>query len=169
MRYLDLIDTHTPGPRYDVTPLFADPTAFQALVADLARPFDAAGLDVVAGIDALGFILGTAVAWRLGKGLVPIRKAGKLPVPALRQEFVDYTGQAKALELRPDLIRPGRRVLIVDEWVETGAQMEAAAGLIERAGGRVAGLAAIQMDDSPRAAALRARYVCHTVWEEPAA
>lgn len=167
MGYLDLIDTRTPGPRYDVTPLFANAAAFRALAEDLARPFAAAGVDAVAGIDALGFILGTAVAWRLGTGLVAIRKAGKLPVPVLRQDFVDYTGQAKALELRPDVIRAGGRYLIVDEWIETGAQVEAAAALLERAGGQVAGLAAINMDDSPRAAALRARYLCHTVWEEP--
>lgn len=100
MRYLDLSDTRTPGPRYDVTPLFAAPAAFRALAADLARPFAAAGLEAVAGINAPGFILGTASAWRLGTGLADRRQAGRLPVPALRQEVVDDAGRAKALELR---------------------------------------------------------------------
>jgi adenine phosphoribosyltransferase len=105
----------------------------------------------------------------LGTGLVPIRKAGELPVPALRQDFVDYTGQTKALELRTEVLRPGTRCLVVDEWAETSTQWEAAAVLIERAGSQVAGLAAINMDAGPRVAALRTRYFCHTVWKAPAA
>lgn len=169
MNYLALIDTRTTGNRYDVTPLFADPAAFAALVADLVRPFDAAAVDVVAGIDALGFILGAAVAWQLGKGFVPVRKGGRLPVAADEVEFVDYTRQPKTLALRRDALRPGARVLVVDEWVETGAQMSAAVTLLERAGGVIIGLAAICIDDGPRTQALRARYHCHSVWKEPEA
>ena len=163
--YLRLIDTHTPGPRCDVTPLFADPQAFAALVADLCAPFDPAGIDLVAGIDALGFILGTAIALRLGKGFIPIRKGGKLPVSADQVAFVDYSGQPKALELRQGSLQPGYRVLLVDEWLETGAQMQAAAALVERAGGVVAGIAAINMDDNPGVRELKARYKCVAVWE----
>ena len=85
--YLRLIDTQTPGPRCDVTPLFADPQAFAALVADLCAPFMEGEIDRVAGIDALGFILGTAMALHLKKGFVPIRKGGKLPVAVSRAEF----------------------------------------------------------------------------------
>jgi adenine phosphoribosyltransferase len=123
----------------------------------LAAPFRGE-VDAVAAIDALGFVLGTAVALELGVGVVAVRKGGKLPVSALREEFVDYSGEAKALELRPDLLKQGQRVLIVDEWVETGTQVRAAAALIERAGSVVAGFATINIDRNARTDGLRSRY-----------
>jgi adenine phosphoribosyltransferase len=159
--YRDLIDQNTSGNRCDVTPLFADHDAFVALVEDLARPFNNPAPDLVAGIDALGFILGAALALRLDKGFVPLRKGGKLPVAVDIADFVDYTGQQKRLELRQDAIRIGERVLLVDEWIETGAQVSAAIDLIERHGGVVLGIATINMDDNPRTRALRERYTCH--------
>jgi adenine phosphoribosyltransferase len=165
MDYASLIDTRTRGPRYDVTPLFADYAAFSALVEDLGRHFDAIEFDRVAGIDALGFVLGTAMAQRFKKGLVTIRKGGKLPVEADRVEFVDYMGK-KSLELRPDLIGAGMRVLVVDEWIETGAQARAAIELIERRGGVIAGVAAICIDSNENTRWLRDRYDCHAVWKE---
>ena len=164
--YLILIDTHTSGPRCDVTPLFTNPQAFAALVADLCAPFEASEIDSVAGIDALGFILGTAMAIRLGKGFIPIRKGGKLPVAVSRAEFVDYSGQPKTLELRQGSIQPGQKVLVVDEWIETGAQVEAAVRLVEEAGGAVVGIATINMDDNSRVRRLRERYMCHAIWVE---
>ena len=118
--YLSLIDTNTQG-RCDVTPLFADREAFSQLAEDLAKPFLSLDIDVVVAIDALGFILGTAIAERLRVGLVPARKGGKLPVETIRETSVDYTGEEKALELRTDSMKPGADVLIVDEWIETGA------------------------------------------------
>ena len=164
--YLKLIDTQTSGNRCDVTPLFADPQALAALVTDLCAPFEAGEIDYVAGIDALGFILGTAMAVRLGKGFIPLRKGGKLPVAVSTAEFVDYSGQAKTLELRQGSIQAGDRVLVVDEWIETGAQVQAAVELIEGAGGVVAGIATINMDDNPGVRRLRERYMCHAVWVE---
>jgi len=113
--YLSLIDTSTPGPRYDVMPLFADREAFAQLADDLAKPFLGSDIDAVVAIAALGFVLGTAIAERLGVGLVRARKGGKLPVETIRETFVDYTGEEKALELRPDAPKPGAAVLIVDE------------------------------------------------------
>ena len=95
----------------------------------------------MAGIDALGFILGAAIAVRLKKGFVPIRKGGKLPVQTDVARFVDYTGQEKSLELRVGAIQPRTRVLVVDEWVETGAQVRAAIELLEKQGGVVIGVA----------------------------
>ncbi len=163
--YLRLIDTNTPGPRCDVTPLFADPEAFAELVADLCAPFEVGDIDYVAGIDALGFILGTAIAVRLHKGFIPLRKGGKLPVPVSTAEFVDYSGQRKSLELRQGSIPAGARVLVVDEWIETGAQVQAAVALVEGAGSAVAGIAAINMDDNPGVRRLKARYQCVAVWE----
>jgi adenine phosphoribosyltransferase len=162
--YLRLIDTHTPGARCDVTPLFADPEAFARLVADLSAPFQSMPLDYVAGIDALGFILGSAISLHLHKGFIPIRKAGKLPVEAAQVRFVDYTGQEKALELRRGLLPLAARVLIVDEWIETGAQVGAATRLIEAEGGIVAGIAAINIDPNPLTEGLREQYFCHALW-----
>jgi len=162
--YLRLIDTQTSGPRCDVTPLFADPAAFARLVDDLAAPFAAMPLDYVAGIDALGFILGTALALRLKKGFIPIRKGGKLPVAVARAALVDYSGQEKVLEIRQGIIRPGDRVLLVDEWIETGAQAQTAVSLVEQQNGRIAGIAAINIDANPGPARLRQNYFCHSLW-----
>ena len=164
--YLHLIDTHTAGPRCDVTPLFAHPAAFAALVGDLCLPFRSMALDYVAGIDALGFILGTAMAMALHKGFVPIRKAGKLPVETVRAACRDYTGGSKTLELRKGIILPGTRVLVVDEWVETGAQMQAAIELVEAENGIVVGIATINMDRCPLTQHLRDKYYCHCIWED---
>ena len=163
--YLSLVDRNTQG-RCDVTPLFAYREAFSQLADDLARPFLGSDIDVVVAIDALGFILGTAIAERLGVGLVPARKGGKLPVETIRETFVDYTGEEKALELRTDAVKPGAAVLIVDEWIETGAQVSAAIALVERAGARVAGVAAISIDRCPATDALREQHTVHTVWED---
>jgi adenine phosphoribosyltransferase len=162
--YLRLIDTNTTGSRCDVTPLFADPEAFAQLVTDLSHPFASTSIDYVAGIDALGFVLGAGIAMRLNKGFIPIRKAGKLPVTAIIAEFVDYTGQKKALELRRGTIKAGDRVLVVDEWIETGAQVQAAIELIEHEGGIVAGIATINIDDNPISARLREKYHCQAIW-----
>ena len=131
MTYLNLIDTRTRG-RYDVTPLFSDYQAFSKLIDDLARRFADVEIDRIAGIDALGFILGTALVFRLQKGFIPIRKGGKLPAQVERAEFVDYTKERKSLEIRSDAVTRGLKVLIVDEWIETGAQMKAAIELVER-------------------------------------
>jgi adenine phosphoribosyltransferase len=162
--YLRLIDTQTHGRRYDVTPLFADFQAFSALVEDLIHPFAEVEFDCAAGIDALGFILGAAIAVRLKKGFVPIRKGGKLPVPADVAEFVDYTGQKKSLELRIGAIQAGTRVLLVDEWVETGAQIQAAIELVEKQGGVVIGVTTTNMEDNAVTRLLRNKYHCHSVW-----
>jgi adenine phosphoribosyltransferase len=164
--YLRLIDSHTRGPRCDVTPLFSDAAVFSALVADLVAPFDAVEIDLVAGIDALGFILGTAIAIRLGRGFIPIRKGGKLPVQADRVDFVDYTGQSKSLELRAGAVQPGAKILLVDEWIETGAQVKAAVQLIEQQGGKVAGIASISMDVNEKTRSLLETYHCRAMWME---
>lgn len=158
--YLALLDHQTNGTRCDVTPLFADPAAFSALVADLAELALPLAFEVIAGIDALGFILGAALALHMHSGFVPIRKGGKLPVAVDTAECVDYTGQRKMLELRRDALRPGARVLLVDEWIETGAQVRAAIQLIERQGGVIAGIASLHMDENAQTASLRAAYQC---------
>jgi adenine phosphoribosyltransferase len=164
--YLKLIDTRTHGPRYDVTPLFADRKAFRLLVKDLSAPFRESRIDGVACIDALGFILGTAIALELGTRIVPMRKNGKLPVPTDRTMFRDYTGTRKGLELRKRSIRPGERLLVVDEWIETGAQVKAAIRLIQKQRGEVIGIASVSMDNNRSTDLIRRRHRVHTVWEE---
>ena len=109
--YLALINHETNGNRCDVTPLFGDYAAFAALVDDLAALVEPLAFEVVVGIDALGFILGAALALRIQTGFVPIRKGGKLPIAVDAAECVDYTGQRKTLELRRDALAPGTRVL----------------------------------------------------------
>jgi adenine phosphoribosyltransferase len=161
--YLRLINRRTPAGRCDVTPVFAEPAAFAALVADLALPFRDPLPDLVVGIDALGFVLGAALSMTLQRGLVPLRKAGKLPVAADSASFEDYSAQRKALELAHGAIPAGARVLIADEWIETGAQAAAAIDLIEGQGGVVIGVCAVHIDDTAGTRALKARYRCHSV------
>ncbi len=138
--------------------MFADADAFEALVADLVELNRETNPDRVACIDALGFILGTAIARELGVGVVPVRKGGKLPVEADRESFTDYSGIEKSLELRPGAVRARERILLVDEWIETGAQIMAAARLIERSAGVIVGIATIHMDRNPGTDAIRKKY-----------
>ena len=171
MDYLALIDrSKLHYKRSDVTPIFADPRAFAALVDDLLRPWQnlppAERIQCVVGTDALGFVVGTAIALRLGVGFVPVRKGGKLPVRHERVAFRDYSGTEKVFELRADPWPKGTRVLLTDEWIETGSTAQAAVELIERAGGIVAGIAAIAFRRNERTAPLWAKYKCHGVWPE---
>ncbi|MEN8173079.1 MAG: phosphoribosyltransferase family protein [Chloroflexota bacterium] len=161
--YLHLIDTETNGQRYDVTPLFADAGAFSALIADLALPFNDVEIDFIAGIDALGFILGGALAQHLKVGFIPIRKGGKLPVEVDAARFVDYSAQEKSLEIRFDAIPRGARLLLVDEWIETGTQIRAAIQLIEGQGGELVGIAAVNIDENDRTKDIVDKYNCHSL------
>lgn len=145
-KYLQLIDKTTPGRRYDVTPVFSNAIAFSSLLDDLmilAKEFD---FDAIAGIDALGFILGSALAVRLDNGFIPIRKGGKLPVDVDRETFIDYSGQRKSLEVRKDVLESFESVLLVDEWIETGSQIRAAIRLMERQGVQICGVLSINVD-----------------------
>ncbi len=153
--YLRLIDHNTDGTRCDVTPIFAAPVAFAQLVDDLIMGLK---YDIVAGIDALGFILGSAIAVKAGVGFIPVRKGGKLPVPALSRTFCDYSGAEKSLEIRADHDLPGKNILLVDEWIETGAQVRAAISLLEQKGAELAAIATINIDDNPGTAWLLERY-----------
>lgn len=136
--------------RCDLSPLLADAAAWRQLIEELAAPFAADRITHVAAIDALGFLLGGAVAIRLGAGVVPIRKPGKAAWRAHAAAFTDYTGRPGSLELADDVLRPGHRVLLVDDWAETGAQLQAATILCEGAGATVIGAAVINADDTAR-------------------
>ncbi len=139
-RLRNVPDFPTPGIQFkDITPLLADADAFATVVSELAAV--APQVDVVAGIEARGFLLAGAIAGQLGRGLVPVRKAGKLPPPTLRASYDLEYGSAE-IEVPPDLL-DGRTVLVVDDVLATGGTMRAASDLITRAGGNVVALAVI--------------------------
>ncbi|POI19697.1 hypothetical protein CIB84_016558, partial [Bambusicola thoracicus] len=111
-------------------PPYLSPQGLQDCVSDLLQPFQGDPIDLVAGIDAMGFILGAAVAATLHKGFLAIRKAGHLCVETLAEPYTDYSGREKVMEMRTDTVTPGVRILLVDQWVETGGTMRAAIRLV---------------------------------------
>jgi adenine phosphoribosyltransferase len=124
----------------DITPLLADGPAFEATLEALAAPYAAAGIDQVAGVESRGFIFGGAVAARLEAGFVPIRKPGKLPAASVSETYELEYG-TDTLEMHEDAVKPGCRVLIVDDLLATGGTARAAAKLVQRVGGEVVGVA----------------------------
>ncbi|MFA5898914.1 MAG: adenine phosphoribosyltransferase [Hyphomicrobium sp.] len=124
----------------DVTTLMGDAQGFKAAVEGMAAPYHGEQIDAVAGIEARGFILGGAVADRLSCGFIPIRKKGKLPWKTIGQQYTLEYG-VDIIEIHADAIKPGERILIVDDLIATGGTAEAAAKLISRTGGLVAGAA----------------------------
>jgi adenine phosphoribosyltransferase len=125
---------------YDITTLLRDPEGFKAAIDSLAAPFASASIDIVVGIESRGFILGGAVADRLGAGFCPIRKPGKLPAKAIRESFSLEYG-TDSLEMHVDAIEAGQRVLVVDDVLATGGTAKAAASLVKGLGGTLHGLA----------------------------
>ncbi|KAJ6657244.1 hypothetical protein lerEdw1_002611 [Lerista edwardsae] len=149
--YLTLMAPNVKGPEHawlDPSRLYCHHQALQDCVEDLLRPFRDDIINLVAGIDAMGFILGAAIANTLQKGFLAIRKAGHLCVETFTEPYRDYSARDKLMEMRTDAIVPGLRVLLVDQWVETGGTMQAAIRLVEKQGGVVAGIAAICIEDS---------------------
>ena len=124
----------------DVTTLFGDAQGFKATIVRMAEPWRGEPIDAVAGIEARGFILGGAIADRLGCGFVPIRKKGKLPWKTIGQDYTLEYG-IDTIEIHEDAIRPGARILIVDDLIATGGTAEAAAKLIQRTRGDLIGAA----------------------------
>jgi adenine phosphoribosyltransferase len=137
----DVPDFPSPGILFkDITPLLADAEGLADVVEAFTRLALADGVDVVAGIEARGFLLGAPVAHALGLGFLPLRKAGKLPPPTHSVSYDLEYGSA-SIELRSGTLSPGARVLIIDDVLATGGTAAAAAQLVEKCGGVVAGLA----------------------------
>lgn len=137
----DIPDFPSPGIVFkDITPLLGDAAAFRTAVDGLAAPYAEAEVAKVLGTEARGFILAAPVADRYGAGFVPVRKAGKLPWEIERQEYELEYG-TDLLEIHRDAIRPGERVLIVDDVLATGGTASATARLVEKLGGEVVGFA----------------------------
>jgi adenine phosphoribosyltransferase len=122
----------------DVTTLLANAQGFRSAIAQMAAPFAAGRVEAVAGIEARGFILGGAIADRLGCGFVPLRKKGKLPAKTIGQEYVLEYG-VDIIEMHEGAIAKGERVLIVDDLIATGGTAEAAVKLLKRSGGEIVG------------------------------
>lgn len=163
--YLPLMAPNVKGARFawlDPSTIYINARAFHALVDDLIAPFDPSGIDVVAGFDAMGFVLGSAIATRIGKGFLTVRKAGKLSVDTDVVDFVNYSGRTQQMEMREPAFAPGTRVLLVDQWVETGGTMDAGIRLVERQGGVIAGIAAVCIEETAGSAVYRNRYRCST-------
>jgi adenine phosphoribosyltransferase len=123
----------------DITPLLGDGVTFAAAVDGLVQEFEGVEVDRVVGVEARGFIFASAVAYRTGAGLVPVRKAGKLPWAVVREEYELEYGSDK-LEIHRDAIHPGERILIIDDVLATGGTAAATARLVETLGGVIAGL-----------------------------
>ncbi len=123
----------------DLTPVLADPDALQIVISEMADASRELGGDLIGGLDARGFLLGSAVALQMGTGILAIRKKGKLPPPVITQEYTTEYSTA-ALELPAEgMDIAGKSVVLVDDVLATGGTMAAAHDLIERAGGKVAG------------------------------
>ena len=124
----------------DVTTLFADPRGFRMAIDQLLHPYAGLPIDKVVGLEARGFVLGGAVAHQLSVGFVPIRKKGKLPGATIAESYVLEYGEA-VVEIHDDALKPGERVLIVDDLLATGGTCEAGIKLVQRLGAVVAGCA----------------------------
>jgi adenine phosphoribosyltransferase len=133
-------DFPIPGIQFkDITPLIGDGAAFKTAVEALAAFAKEIKADVVVGPDARGFIVGSAVAYAIGVGFVPVRKPGKLPRKTINFDYELEYGK-NTLCMHADGVRPGQRVLIIDDLLATGGTVEATVKLIEAAKGKVAGL-----------------------------
>nr|WP_255995364.1 adenine phosphoribosyltransferase [Corynebacterium sp. CCUG 69979] len=123
----------------DLTPVLADGDALHIVIEEMAQASQNLGADMIGGLDARGFLLGSAVAYEMGLGILAIRKKGKLPPPVISEEYSLEYGEA-ALEIPAEGMNvEGKRIVLVDDVLATGGTLVAARHLIERAGGTVAG------------------------------
>lgn len=124
----------------DITPLLKDGKAFALCIDEMAKRVEGIDFDYVVGIEARGFIIGAALAYKLGKGFVPIRKVGKLPYKRISKEYALEYGTA-TIEMHHDALENGQKALLVDDLLATGGTAKAAAEMVESVGGSVAGFA----------------------------
>ena len=124
----------------DITPLLGDGEAFRAAIDQLAAPFEDKGIAQVAGVESRGFLLATAIAFKLGAGVIPIRKKGKLPRKTLSAEYALEYG-TDSVECHADAARPGAKVLLVDDVLATGGTASASVRLLETLGAKIVGVA----------------------------
>ncbi len=136
-------DWPAPGVQFrDITPLLADPRVFRVLIDQFVHRYFDARPDAIAGLDARGFIIGAVVAYELNLGFVPIRKKGKLPFTTVEETYELEYGSA-TVEMHTDAVKPGDRVVLIDDLIATGGTMMAGRRLLERLGAQVIEGAAI--------------------------
>lgn len=161
--YLKLMAPNTKGEKFawlDPTSIYINGAAFHDLLDDLVADLEGVECDVVGGLDAMGFVLGAGLAARLGVGFLPIRKAGKLCVDTDAVSFTNYSGRTQDMEMRKPAFASGTRVILADQWIETGGTMTGAIELVERQGGKVTGLAAVAIEENAATDAFRNRFPC---------
>jgi adenine phosphoribosyltransferase len=159
--YFSLMAPNTKGDKFawlDPTSIYINGKAYHDLLDDLVADLNKDDIDVVAGLDAMGFVLAAGIAARIGKGFLPIRKSGKLCVDTDSASMTNYSGQTQSMEMRLPAFAPGTRVLLVDQWVETGGTMHGAVKLVEQQKGTVAGMVAIVMEENENTKSYRDRY-----------
>lgn len=122
----------------DIAPLLQDAAAFQQAIDELAAPYIGKQVDVVVAIDARGFLLATAVAYKLGAGVALVRKKGKLPWKTVSRKYALEYG-SNTIEMHEDAVRLGQKVLMVDDVLATGGTMEAAIDMVRQLGGEIIG------------------------------
>jgi adenine phosphoribosyltransferase len=134
----DIPDFPQPGILFrDITPLLADGKCFHTAVSEMAAPFE--DIDHVVSIESRGFILGAPIAYSLGAGLVPVRKVGRLPSSTIQEEYELEYG-VSTVEIHSDAVKPGERVIIVDDLLATGGTIRAAVNLVERLDANLVGI-----------------------------
>ena len=175
--YFSIMAPNTKGDKFawlDPTSIYINGEAYHDLLDDLCAEINVKDVDVVAGLDAMGFVMAAGIAARIGCGFLPIRKAGKLCVDTDSADMTNYTGRTQSMEMRLPAYAPGTRVLLVDQWVETGGTMHGAIQLVEQQNGIVAGMVAIVMEDNDNTAKYREKYKCitaiqpNTKWQDQA-
>ncbi len=126
----------------DITPIFQDPKALRGSMDMFVHRYMDMNIDVIAGIDARGFLLGVTIAYELNRSFIPVRKKGKLPFESISEEYELEYGKA-AIEIHADAVKPGDRVVIFDDLIATGGTMIAAKNLITKLGGTIVETAAL--------------------------
>lgn len=139
----DVADFPRPGILFkDITPLLADPAGLALAVELMANPFRKSNVELVVGAESRGFIFGTAIAQALSVGFVPVRKPGKLPSKKISVSYELEYGR-DTLEIHADAIRPGQKVLIVDDLLATGGTMKACCELVRQLGAEIVGVSVL--------------------------
>ena len=139
----DIPDFPEPGILYrDITPLLQDSAAFRHTIDSLEEHYRGDSVDAIVAVESRGFLFGAPLAYRMGVPMVPIRKPGKLPGKTLAAEYILEYGTDQ-VEIHVDGISPGQRVLLLDDLLATGGTLEAAAKLVEMAGGVVGGVGVV--------------------------
>jgi len=155
----DIPDFPKPGILFkDITPLVQDPDSLRFAIEQLIKPFKNSNITAVAGMEARGFIFGSLAAWELNVGFIPLRKPGKLPYDVQSVAYTLEYGEA-SLEAHIDAIKPGDRILLIDDLLATGGTAKASCQLIEKLGGEVVACAFVielamlhgrdQLDNTP--------------------